>query len=117
MTAPAPTRERAITPSRLWDAGLLLPFVERLPTGPRQYRVKGHDEPHYDVDLDSDEICPCRDAYYRTVRCKHQLVCEILDGDLMVRLAYGQMLLRKEEIEKETRRATRHLRRAQRIQT
>lgn len=104
-----PRRERAIEPGRLERAGLLLPFVEQV--GPRQFRVKGHDEPEYGVNLDSDEICGCRDAYYRTLRCKHQLVCEIIARDPMVLLAFGQLLLRKQEHAKELHRQVRAVRR------
>jgi hypothetical protein len=55
------------------------PSSEQL--GLRQFRVKGHEQPWYFVDLDGDPICYCDDCRFspRGLRmCKHEIVCRLV---------------------------------------
>lgn len=62
---------RAYCPSRFRRAVQLA--VTQI--GPRQYRVRGQDEPYYDISLDDDPPCYCKDQEINGRklggRCKH----------------------------------------------
>ena len=91
---------RAYCPSRFRRAVQLA--VTQI--GPRQYRVRGQDEPHYDVDLDGDPPCYCRDNEYRGRRiqqkCKHHIAALLQARDPMMLNAliddYARRLEREE---------------------
>lgn len=92
------TAERSIDETRLLRAMRLLPFVERL--GPMQFKVPGHHEPHYYVDLSQDPPCLCCDMEFagrQGHQCKHTLACRWLNRDLPVLMAAGNVLLRVEK--------------------
>ena len=79
----------AVCPNRLRRAAQLA--VERL--GPMQFRVRGQDEPYYDVALDVDPPCYCMDSQMRGPNCKHTLISRMANGDLALINALGNMLL------------------------
>jgi hypothetical protein len=88
---------RAFEPNRLRRAVALLKGVER--AGPRQYRVRGQDEPEYAVSLDGDPPCYCADYYHRgspTNPCKHILAARLVDGDMALIQSLGELLLTAE---------------------
>lgn len=91
-------------PGRLRRAAVLA--VKKL--GPRQYRVRGQTEPHFDVNLDLNTPCTCADAWHRGRGCKHELAGRLHDGDMKLVQALGDMLLaaqqRAEEAERRTKR-------------
>lgn len=95
--------ERAYEPGRLRRAAQLA--VQRL--GPNQFRVRGQDEPFYDVNLDLDTPCDCADAWHRGRGCKHELCARMANGDIGLLQALGQMLLVAEERNKELNRKRR----------
>lgn len=71
-------------------------------TGPgRQYRVKGQDEPWYDVDLDVDPPCYCADQENRGKqiggKCKHVLAALLQERHPALLQALGESLLRQEQ--------------------
>ena len=94
---------RAYEPGRLRRAAQLA--VRRL--GPHQYRVRGQDEPHYDVNLELDTPCTCADAWHRGRGCKHELAGRLHDGDMALIQALGDMLLAAEQRSKALERRTR----------
>ena len=77
-------------PGRLRRAAQLA--VRRL--GPMQFRVRGQDEPHYDVNLDLDVPCCCKDAEFHGRGCKHELSARMANGDMGLIQALGEMLLK-----------------------
>lgn len=90
---PKPKRDAgSYEPGRLRRAAVLA--CKRI--GPRQYRVRGQHQPYYDVDLDGDQPCYCRDAEYRGLVCKHEMRARLAEGDPKLMLALGEMLLRQE---------------------
>src|SRR5687767_15467129 len=92
-----PTRAIAICPRRLRRAAQL--FGDKM--GPGQYAIRGHDLPVHYVDLNNDVPCMCKDAEFNGgLRCKHTLYAMMREGDEMVLLALGQMMVRQEEIQK-----------------
>ena len=111
LVAKAPKRETApkdgYDPSRLRRAAQLA--CKKL--GPRQYRVKGQDEPHYDVALDVDPPCYCKDAEFHGRGCKHELCARLHDGDGALIQALGDILIaqaeRNAELEKSSKRRKR----------
>lgn len=68
--------ELPIEPGRLRKAAQLA--VERL--GPMQFRVRGQEEPFYDVNLDLDTPCTCLDAWHHGRNCKHELAGKLHVG-------------------------------------
>ena len=72
---------RAFEPGRFARAVSLA--VTKL--GPRQYRVAGQDEPHYDVSLDADPPCYCRDQEINGRRlggnCKHVICARLQERE------------------------------------
>lgn len=98
------SEERAYEPGRLRRAAQLA--VQRL--GPMQFRVRGQDEPFYDVNLEIDTPCTCADAWHRGRGCKHELCARMANGDMGLLQALGQMLLeaakRNEELMRQTKR-------------
>lgn len=76
-------------PGRLRRAAVLA--VKKL--GPNQYRVRGQDEPFYDVNLDLDTPCTCKDAEFHGRGCKHELAARLHNGDSALIMALGMMLL------------------------
>jgi hypothetical protein len=66
--------------------------VKRL--GPMQFRVRGQDEPFYDVNLEIDTPCTCMDAYHHGRGCKHELSARMANGDMGLIQALGDMLLK-----------------------
>lgn len=81
--------EQGYEPGRLRRAAVLA--VRKL--GPHQYRVRGQDEPYYDVNLDLDTPCSCKDAEFHGRGCKHELSARLHDGDSALIMALGMMLL------------------------
>jgi uncharacterized Zn finger protein len=82
--------EHGYEPGRLRRAAQLA--VKRL--GPMQFRVRGQDEPFYDVNLEIDTPCTCMDAYHHGRGCKHELAARLQNGDLALIQALGDMLLK-----------------------
>jgi hypothetical protein len=78
--------------------------------GEQRYRVRGQDEPYYDVDLSADIPCYCKDAEFHGRGCKHELAARLASGDQALRLALGEMLL---QIERRNRELERSMRRPQ----
>lgn len=80
--------------------------VKRL--GPMQFRVKGNDQPYYDVNLELDTPCDCVDAQMHGRPCLHEIAARLQNGDLGLVQALGDALLkaqqRTEELERTTRR-------------
>lgn len=105
----APRRDEAIEPGRLRRAVALLPFVEQI--GPRDFRVKGNDEPQYHVSLDTNPPCYCRDAEMRGMQCKHEICCRLRLREPQVVQALGDLLLQQEKNLKEAMRRTRRRKR------
>jgi hypothetical protein len=104
-----PSRERAIEPRRLRRAATL--FADKI--APGQYAVRGIEEPVYYVDVNADIPCMCRDAEFNGgIQCKHLLYCRMREGDEIVLLALGQMLVRDEKIRKDFMRQRRRALRA-----
>jgi hypothetical protein len=98
-------RDESIEPGRLRRAVALLPFVQQI--GPKDFRVKGNDEPQYHVALETNPPCYCRDAEMRGVQCKHELCCRLWLREPQVVQALGDMLLQQEKNLKEALRRTR----------
>lgn len=94
----------AYDPGRLRRAAQLA--VKRL--GPGQARVKGQDEPWYDVDLSADVPCYCKDAEFHGRGCKHELAVRLASGDMGLIQALGEMLnaaqQRNAALERQTKR-------------
>lgn len=65
--------------------------------GPRQFRVRGQDEPFYNVDLDGDPVCYCKDSEYHGRGCKHELFARLASGDVALLQAAGDVLLEREK--------------------
>lgn len=69
--------------------------------GPRQYRVRGQDEPFYMVDLDVDPPCYCADQENRGKqiggKCKHVLAALLQEHNPALMQALGESLLRQEQ--------------------
>lgn len=61
--------------------------------GPGLYRVKGQDEPHYDVEIHADVPCYCKDSEFHGKGCKHFLAARLASGDMKLVMALGEMLL------------------------
>lgn len=89
----------AIDPARLRRASLLA--VERL--GPMQFRVRGQAEAFYDVNMELDVPCTCKDAEFHGRGCKHELIARMLNGDLPLLNMLGEMLLKQEQHREEAR--------------
>jgi len=56
--------------------------IQRL--GPQQFRVRGHEEPEYFVDLSADQQCYCKDMEHspgRIRQCKHILSGRLVNYD------------------------------------
>lgn len=91
-------------PGRLRRAAQLA--VQRI--GPGQARVKGQDEPWYNVDITADVPCYCKDAEFHGRGCKHELAVRLASGDMALIAALGDMLhaaqQRTEALERTTRR-------------
>lgn len=68
--------------------------VRRL--GPHQFRVQGTHQRGYDVNLDLDTPCTCKDAEFHGRGCLHELAARLHDGDAKLIMALGQMLLERE---------------------
>lgn len=52
--------------------------------GPRQFEVRGNEEPEYVVDLDGDPMCYCLDMFHSPRQhrlCKHILACRLATFD------------------------------------
>ena len=79
----------AVDPARLRRAACLA--WERL--GPQQIRVRGQNEPFYDVNLELDVPCTCADAWHRGRGCKHELAARLATGDMGLIQMLGEMLL------------------------
>lgn len=98
--------EQGYEPGRLRRAAQLA--VKRL--GPNQFRIRGQDEPFYDVNLDLDTPCTCADAWHRGRGCKHELQARMANGDMRLVQALGDMLLKahkaNEELNRKRRRAS-----------
>lgn len=86
-------RERAYDPARLTRAAKLLPTVERL--GPAQFVMRGSNGPRY-VDLDTDPYCECEDRFWNGAMCKHIIAGRLVNGDVEMIQALGDLLLRAE---------------------
>lgn len=69
--------------------------VRRL--GPHQFRVRGTHESYYDVNLDLDTPCMCKDAEFHGRGCLHELAARLHDGDAKLIQALGDMLLAAEK--------------------
>jgi len=95
-------------PARLRRAAVLA--VQSLGDG--RYRVRGQDEPHYNVDLTADVICYCKDAEFHGRGCKHELAARLQAGDQALRMALGEMLLAADKANNELQRKTRKRRKA-----
>jgi hypothetical protein len=91
---PEPTTQTAFDPARLRRAAVRA--VQRL--GDRRYRVQGRVFESYDVDLNAETPCYCRDAEYRGRPCLHELSARLADGDTELVMALGQMLLAAERM-------------------
>jgi hypothetical protein len=65
--------------------------------GPRQYRVAGNEQPYYDVSLDTDPPCYCKDAEYHGRGCCHELAARLHDGDAALIMGLGMMLVEQEK--------------------
>lgn len=98
-----PTKERAFDPDRLRRGALRA--VEKL--GAHQYRVEGRHERFYDVNLDLDVPCTCKDAEFHGRGCLHELAARLHDGDGPLIQSLGDLLLRAENNLKEHTRRTR----------
>jgi hypothetical protein len=85
--------ERAFDPNRLRRG--LQRGVVRL--GPNQFRIEGRHETHYDVNLDLDVPCVCKDAEYHGRGCKHELLARLHNGDAALIQSLGDMLLSQEK--------------------
>jgi len=75
--------------------------------GPNQFRVEGRHEKYYDVNLDLDTPCDCKDAQNHGTGCLHELRARLQRGDESLLLGLGEMLLRAEENLKAHTRRTR----------
>jgi hypothetical protein len=73
-----------------------------------QFRVRGQDEPFYDINLELDTPCTCADAWHRGRGCKHELSARLASGEMPLIQALGEMLLaaqkKSEALEKRPRR-------------
>jgi hypothetical protein len=85
--------ERAFDPNRLRRG--LQRGVVRL--GPNQFRIEGRHETHYDVNLDLDVPCVCKDAEYHGRGCKHELLARLHNGDAALIQSLGDLLLAAEK--------------------
>lgn len=78
--------------------------------GPHQYAIRGAGGAVHYVDTSADIPCMCKDAEFNGgIQCKHLLYARMREGDEMVLLALGQMLVRAEEHRKEYLRVRRSL--------
>lgn len=74
-------------PARVFEPGRFARAVSLAVTklGPRQYRVRGQDEPFYDVSLDADPPCYCRDQEVNGRKlggnCKHVICARLQERD------------------------------------
>jgi hypothetical protein len=75
--------------------------------GPRQFKVWGQDEPFYNVDLDGDPVCYCKDSEYHGRGCKHELFAKLASGDMALLQAAGDELLKREQAAAALQRTTR----------
>jgi len=89
---PESTTDATFDPARLRRAAVRA--VQRL--GDRRYRVQGRVFESYDVDLNAEVPCYCRDAEFRGRPCLHELSARLADGDTELVMALGQMLLTAE---------------------
>jgi hypothetical protein len=74
---------------RLMRAAVLA--VKRVGEG--KFRVRGQHEPYYHVDLTADVPCYCKDSEFHGRGCKHELAARLVNGDQVLRIALGEMLL------------------------
>jgi hypothetical protein len=100
-----PRRDESIEPGRLRRAIKRLPFVEQV--GPRQFRVKGNDEPWYAVDLDVEPPCYCKDRENRGVQCLHELACRLRLFEPQAVKAMADLIEMDERNAKELRKSRR----------
>jgi hypothetical protein len=77
------------------------------PLGPGLYRVQGQHERYYDVAVNEDVPCYCKDAEYHGKGCKHFLACKLQERDPALVDAIGQMLLAAFKANEELTRKTR----------
>ena len=94
---PALSRSLAIEPGRL-RRGLQRGVLK---LGPREYRVEGRHQRYYDVGLDGDPQCYCKDSEHTGMQCLHILAARLHDGDSKVIMAVGELLLKAENNLKE----------------
>jgi len=99
--SPEELAERAYDPARLKRGSVR--GVEKL--GPHQYRVEGRHEKYYDVNLELDTPCDCKDAQIRGRNCLHELAARLHDGDGPLIQSLGEMLLKAQQaMQQHTRR-------------
>jgi hypothetical protein len=65
--------------------------------GQNQFRVEGRHEKYYDVNLDLDTPCDCKDAEMHGRGCLHELRARLQRGDQTLLLGLGMMLLKAEQ--------------------
>lgn len=109
MRISAPTTEQKKVEGPGYDPARLRRASVRacIQLGPNQFRVEGRHEKYYDVNLDLDTPCDCKDAMHHGSGCLHELRARLQRGDGTLMQALGEMLLAAEKRMKEHTRRTR----------
>lgn len=83
-------------PARLRRAARL--WVKRVGEG--MFQIEGKEQPHYDVDLNVDPPCYCKDSDYRMwargKHCKHALAARLASGDMALIHGLADMIVLQE---------------------